>query len=282
MKANKFLRERIWFELWVKEGYSVRQISQISGHSEFKIKTIKNYWLGITPEEQFDYRKFKYLLFDGTYFGKCGCLIAVMDGVSGVIIANKYVDKERYSHAFELLSELKQKGLNPKAITLDGHIPVMRALKSVWVDIVMQRCLYHIQREGMRWLRSYPKTQAGKELRWLLRNLSAITNNCGRNNFWNNYDKWLKDYSDFINKLPNTTIAYKDLKKTRSLINNARVDMFYFIGDNKIQSTTNKLEGFFSRLKADYRKHRGLSRENKISYLKWYCYFENKKIINTF
>ena len=30
-----------------------------------------------------------------------------------------------------------------------------------------------------------------------------------------------------------------------------------------------------SRLKADYCRHRGLSQEHRLQYLKWYCYFEN-------
>lgn len=250
----------------------MRQLSRLSGHSSAKIKRLKNYWLAQVPRESFNYSKIKYLLFDGTYFHKNGCLLTVMDAVSGRIIASCFVDKERYGNVFKIL-----KGLKPKAITLDGHLPVMAAVKSVWPKVVLQRCLYHIQREGMRWLRSYPKTEAGKKLRFLLSGLSGIRTAKKRDYFLVSYDKWLSDYKKFVNDLPITSVAHKDLKRTMALINNARRDMFRFIDDKRIESTTNKLEGFYSRLKSDYRRHRGMSAGHRVSYLRWYCYLKNEE-----
>ena len=58
-------------------------------------------------------------------------------------------------------------------------------------------------------------------------------------------------------------------------------DMFYYLEDQQVHATTNALEGFHSRLKLDYRRHRGLPKEHRISYLNWYCYFKNQAIINT-
>ena len=72
-----------------------------------------------------------------------------------------------------------------------------------------------------------------------------------------------------------TQVAIEDLKRTMALINNALPDMFYFLKDTKIHSTTNALESFHSRLKTDYQRHRGLSKEHKLLCLMWYCYFEN-------
>jgi hypothetical protein len=88
-------------------------------------------------------------------------------------------------------------------------------------------------------------------------------------------------YESFIKALPKSTVAHKDLKRTIVLLNNALPDMFYYLEDSQVQSTTNALEGFHSRLKADYQRHRGLSKEHKISYLNWYCYYKNKEISNT-
>ena len=55
--------------------------------------------------------------------------------------------------------------------------------------------------------------------------------------------------------------------------------MFHYLKEPNIPSTTNALEGYYSPLKADYRRHRGLSQKHKIHYLKWYCFFKNS---NTF
>ena len=127
----------------------------------------------------------------------------------------------------------------------------------------------------MRWLRSSPKTEAGKQLRALLAHLSKIKTADERTAFINSYREWLTEHEDFIRALPATTVACKDLKRTIVLLNNALPDMFYYLEDRHVHATTNALESFHSRLKADYQRHRGLSKDHKISYINWYRYFEN-------
>ena len=153
---------------------------------------------------------------------------------------------------------------------------MLRAMRCVWPQARLQRCLYHLQHEGMRWLRSYPKTEAGKELRELLSRLNWIKNISEREAFIREYGEWLSQYGETVKSLPKTTVAYKDIKRTIVFINNALPDMFYYLEDPQVHSTTNALEGFHSRLKADYRRHRGLTKEHRSSYLNWYCYFKNK------
>ena len=250
-------------------------MSCISGHSEFKLKQIKNYWLKESPKEQFDYSTYKYIVYDGTYFHKDGCLINLMNAQDQKIIAHIYVQKENFKDLCPWFLNLCAEGLNPHYITVDGERSVIRAIKRVWPKVQIQRCLYHIQHEGMRWLRTYPKTQAGRDLRYLLSKLCCIKSFKERDDFIGSFRHWLKKYQRFVLSLPKTNIAFKDLKRTIGLIKNAIPDMFYYLRDHHIHSTTNALEGFHSRLKADYQRHRGLSKINKINYLSWYCYLKN-------
>src|SRR5205085_3142356 len=74
-KRNEFS----WFHLWIQESDSVRRLSKLSGHSLFKIKQIKNYWLHQLPERNTDFSKIQYVLYDGTYFGKNNCFISLMN-----------------------------------------------------------------------------------------------------------------------------------------------------------------------------------------------------------
>jgi len=274
-KYNSVYRRKYWFKLWVSESYSIRQLSQLSGYSEFTLKGVKNYWLRQTPEDQVDYSGIKYLVYDATYFHKDSCMQNLMSANDQRIIAHQHVKKESFKEAYPWFVSLKQQGLDPQCVTTDGERSILRAMHRVWPQAKYQRCLYHIQHEGMRWLRSYPKTEAGRQLRDLLSQLCQIKTFNERDHFISCYLDWLKQYEGFIKPLPNTSVAYKDLKRTRVLINNALPDMFYYLEDKQIHSTTNALEGFHSRLKADYRRHRGLSREHRLSYLNWYCYFKN-------
>jgi len=221
------------------------------------------------------------MIYDATYFHKDGCLLNLMNGIDQKIIAHTYVKKESFLDAYPWFNNLKQQGLNPCFITTDGERSTLRAMRLVWPGVVIQRCLYHLQREGMRWLRTYPKTEAGRQLRVLLSSINRIKNTSERDAFISRYRDWLNTYQVYIRSLPRTTIAYKDLQRCIVLINNALPDMFHYLVDHNIYSTTNPLEGFHSRLKADYQRHRGLSKEHRIQYIHWYCFFENNDQIST-
>lgn len=207
----------------------------------------------------------------------------LMDALTQKIIFNAWVDKESYVHLYPLLGRLKAQGLNPRFATMDGHLKVMQAFRETWPDLTIQRCLYHIQRQGLSWLRTYPKTEAGRQLRLLLLKLIPIQSFKERSRFLDAYQGWLLQYQGFVKSLPPTSVAFKDLKRTLALIQNALPDMFHYLRDSLIEPTTNKLESFYSRLKADIRRHRGLSPRHKKAYLRWYCYYKNqKRNINTF
>ena len=215
------------------------------------------------------------MIYDGTYFHKDGCLLNLMNALDQKIISHMYVKKESFKEAYSWFMNLKNKGLYPLYITTDGEHSITRAMRAVWPNVKLQRCLYHIQHEGMRWLRTHPKTEAGRVLRNILSTLSWIKNTKESNDFINRYYNWAREYKDDVLSLPKTTVASKDLRRTMVLINNALPDMFHYLSDNCIHSTTNALEGFHSRLKADYRRHRGLTKDHRLQYIRWYCYYEN-------
>lgn len=281
MEANSIKRSQRWFQFWVTESCSIRLLCKLSGHSASKLSGIKNYWLERMPPGEFDYTDVKYMIFDATYFHKDGCLLNVMDATNQKIIAHLYVRKESFAEAYPWFVNLKRQGLSPRFIITDGERSILRAMRLVWPQAKFQRCLYHLQHEGMRWLRTYPKTEAGRALRDILSRLSWIKTGDERDSFLRDYSCWLDRYKDYVLSLPRTAVASKDLRRTMVLLTNALPDMFHYLQDSHIQSTTNALEGFHSRLKADYRRHRGLTKNHRIQYIHWYCYFNNKLISNT-
>ena len=274
-KHNSIARRQHWFKLWITESFSVRQLCQLSGYSAYEIKCIKNYWLRQAPQEDIDYSKVRYVIYDATYFHKDGCLLNLMNATDQKIIAHTYVQKESFKDSYNWFINLKHQGLNPVFLTTDGERSIIRAIKMVWPGVILQRCLFHLQREGMRWLRTYPKTEAGKELRAILSTLSKIKTIQEQNIFIQRYIDWVRKYREFVLSPPRTTIALKDLQRTMVLIKNALPDMFHYLTDSNVPSTTNSLEGFHSRLKSDYQRHRGLTKEHRIQYIHWYCYYQN-------
>jgi transposase-like protein len=205
-----------------------------------------------------------------------------MNAINQAISDHLHTSKEGYQKVMPWFQQLKANGLNPLVITMDGETSVIRAIREVWPQTKIQRCLYHIQREGLRWLRSFPKTQAGRELRALLSALASIKSFKDRDAFMTLFHSWINAHYAFIKALSHTTVEFKDLKKTVTLIKNALPDMFHYLDDPNIPSTTNALEGFFSRLKSDYQRHRGLSSLHRINYLNWYCHIKNNVLSTNF
>jgi hypothetical protein len=274
---NKICKEKHWFKLWINEGYSVRQISKMSGHSQFKLKQINNYWLSKEAPilSNINYKKIKYILFDGTYFHKDGCLIVFIDIQTKKPFYYDFINKEGYHSLLPIIKRLKALGLKPKAFTTDGQRDVIKAFVEIWPNVIIQRCLFHIQRQGLQWLRQIPKTQAARELRNIVKFCAAMKTKEDRKIFLNAYSKWRKKHFDFVMQMPKFSIAFKDLKRTMTLIDNALKDMFHFVKDQNIVPTTNYIENFFKQLKHKYRNHNGLSVKHRIAYLNWYCFFKN-------
>lgn len=222
-----------------------------------------------------NYSEIKYLLFDGTYFKHENCLMAAMDDQNGKIIGEKYCVRENYANAYSIFYELDIAGVSPKAITTDGNTSVIRAIKTIWPNITIQRCLAHIQRQGLSWLRRNPKLPASKNLRIILLTVTEIKNESDKNLFITEFEKWEKRYGESVRHLPSDHKVFGDLQRTRSLIIHALPDMFHYLDNTSIPATTNKIEGYFSRLKIIYRQHRGLSKNHRQNFFKWYIYFKN-------
>ena len=128
------------------------------------------------------------------------------------VISHLYTQKEGYYNVFDRLLKLKDQGLNPDYITMDGERSVIRAMKAIYPPVKIQRCLYPIQREGMRWLRTYPKTQAGKDLRYLLSQLCSIESVKERDQFIRYFKSWLTQYKVIIKDLTPNYITYEQVK----------------------------------------------------------------------
>ena len=274
--------ERHWFKLWVLEGYSIRQLVALSGHSRAKILRIKDHWLPKVPPAVDQLHAFKYLVLDGTYFHKDGCLVSLMSAEQSLIVSNLYVPKEGFKTVCPWLMELKRQGLRPTAVTTDGEISVLRALRLIWPHAIFQRCLYHIQHEGCRWLRSYPSTEAGRELRRLLLTLSSVKSVKERDAFIQRFRFWKNRHQHFVIGLPHHIKANIDLLRTVRLIDNALPNMFHYLMNPSIHSTTNALEGWHSILKRSYRQHAGLTQAHKIQFLRWFSHFKNQQKSHNF
>ena len=67
---------------------------------------------------------------------------------------------------------------------------MIRILRQVWPTIVIQRCLVHIQRQGLSWCRQSPKRPDARQLRALFRHVMAIHTVAERDRFVAQVQAW--------------------------------------------------------------------------------------------
>jgi hypothetical protein len=276
-KLNKKQKEKIWFKLWITEGYSIRQLEHISKHSHSKLKRIIQYWLNKPPEPRNEFSTLKYLVFDGTFLHGRKSIIALMDGSDHSIHAGRYGIRENSaSQLGSFFLVLTRKGLCPKSATIDGNPHVIRFFRTIWPNIIIQRCLVHIQRQGLSWCRRFPKRTDAKHLRKIFQRVTYLRTKEDKERFILLINQWEQKYGKQIAVSPEIGWVFSDLKRARSMLLKALPDMFHYLDDPNISFSTNGLEGYFSRLKANYRRHRGLSPKHRKNYFQWYFYLKNR------
>ena len=257
------------------EGYSVRQLVQQSGHSRpWLHRLIGSFLADAPPTPTLDPQTARYLLFDGTFFHRPNSIVVLMDGQTRTLVRGQFGVRENSPPELRaFFKPMISEGLRPRSFTVDGNPQVIKVLKALWPDTVIQRCLVHIQRQGLNWCRRFPKTAYGRQLRQIFRKVIGITTAADRDAFINLVDDWEDRYGAEIADRKETGRVFSDIKRARSMLLRALPDMFHYINDSNIPTTTNGLEGYFSRLKTRYRQHRGLSPYRRSNYFAWYFHF---------
>ena len=253
------------------EGYSLRQMAGI--RSRRTLRRIINHWLTISPLTP-EFGTARYVLFDCTFLaGRTAAVGVVMAAAGGTyrIVVGAYGFKENsIPNVRAHFQTYRRQGLNPTSITVDGNPRVITVLRELWPACLIQRCLVHIQRQGLMWCRQQPKTVAGKTLRKLFLRVTKIHTDKERDDFLSEVEAWERRFGHSIASATEAGWVMSDLKRARAMLRHALPDMFHYLHDQNIPHTTNALEGYFGRMKRHYVNHRGLAVRKRAAYFAWY------------
>ena len=275
--SNRF----VWFKEWVVGRQTLKQLSRKSGYSE---RTLKRYFdgylkdvpmLSVRPSEKVN------LLIDATYFSNDLCLVLYRDNTIKYTQLYRLTDGEWYEEIKEDLENLLSIGVQIESITCDGHKALLKAIRRACSQVTVQRCLVHIQRMCRIWLTMRPKSQAGIELRAIVGRLHKITTHDQRDYWLASLVKWHTQYECYLkekaySQAGNYWYKHKLLRRSFTVIRRALPDMFHYLDNSRIPKSTNGLESFFGHLKSHVTLHRGLSRQHRRNFIKWYLYFRNE------
>ena len=252
--------------------------------SQSSIQRLFNRFLKNAPQVEIKSKERVHLLIDGSYFTNGLCLVLYYDYDIKYVQLYRHTKQEQYKEIKEDLENLKHLGVNVYSVTCDVHKAILKAIKKVFPDAVIQRCLVHIKRQVKGYLSSRPKTIEAQQLLFLSKKITGIKT-IEQSTYWLlEFYKWYEENKNYINEqtyheeTKRYWYTHKSLHTSCSLIINAIPNMFGYLDDPEIPYTTNRIEGYFAHLKEKLTLHRGLRFEAKKNFIKWYLYFKNNNV----
>ena len=136
---------------------------------------INHYLEQSPPEPVSGLEQYQHFILDGTFVHRPRSLVALMDARTHTLVTGKYAVSESSGPQLRaFLERLKERGLRPRSFTVDGNPHLTNVLKSLWPGVAVQRCLVHIQRQGLVWCRNVPKTTYARKLRKIFLKVTKI------------------------------------------------------------------------------------------------------------
>ena len=144
----------------------------------------------------------------------------------------------------------------PEYVVCDGQNGLIKAIKSIWFNVKIQRCLFHVWMNVRQKLTLNPETQAGQELLCLSRELLKIKSIEHANNWQSKFKIWKDKYYEFISQKsvnPETgEIWFTHVRLRSAAFNLSKLilnkTLFNFLNNCEVKSMNNVLEGEINSL----------------------------------
>ena len=279
VRKHKDNRHKKRLSLFVNWLTSKASLDEIAKQQKVTVKTLmrwfETFWN--TPPQPIIHSSLRVLVLDGTSISKRVCMLLIAgDADRAKPISWLDVSRECYDAWVLFLKDLLWHGVTPEIVICDGQRGLLKAIREVWPQVKVQRCLIHIVRQASNWLTRNPQTRTGRELLGLVKQLSHIQTKRQKRRWVRAFHYWFKRHHTFLKERGYSPsgrwwYTHRKLRGTRSLIKNALPDLFRFITDPSIPKTSNHVEGGLNaRLKELLRCHRGFSLRHKLILAAWY------------
>jgi len=249
-KDVKERNRRKLFDGWLTDYQSLSSVAKKRNiHRTTLTRRFKNIWSDIKQNTFLETEKSAILILDGLYISRDCVVLVVFDGISNKPLLWGFAERENFLAWANILNRIKSSGISVCGIVSDGQKGLILAVKTIFPCIPHQRCMAHVVRLSLAWLTMKPKTEAGVLLRGLVILLHKIKTKEESKIWINSYLKWREKFNIFLKeKSINPLTGYRwythrKLRAVNSLINRALPNLFIFLENLFIPSTTNKVEG---------------------------------------
>jgi hypothetical protein len=207
------------------------------------------------------------LIFDATYFSRSDGVLVFRANKENVFWQS--ITSETIRVISDGLDVMENRGYRFKGFVIDGRKGVINLLRSRYSNIPIQLCHFHQAQIIRRYTTCRPKTDCGKDLKYLMSFLTIYT----EEEFLNHFLKLQNKYQEFLKERnENKQFIHRRLRSAfRSLKTNLPY-LFTYKNHPKLElpNTTNSCDGSFAHWKQKIKIHRGLRkhrRDKMLNYL---------------
>ncbi|NEG90546.1 IS1249 family transposase [Bifidobacterium aerophilum] len=172
----------------------------------------------------------------------------------------------------------------PDALVCDGGGGIMKAVKTMWPDTRIQRCLFHVQANIFELTGMRPRLQAGRRLRGIAVALARVKTKDDAAAWLVSCNQWEQDFAAFLDEKSryedgSVNDMHRRLVKARRMIRRRiREDRLFTFLDEGLEaggpapSTNNLIESWNGRQDDMLRRHRGLRLIRQLKSICWWCH----------
>jgi hypothetical protein len=179
--------------LWQEYSSRKQTYRELSERYSVSESTIKRRLRAI--KEDFECTEFPadgIVLMDATYFGKNWGVVVIKDALSRKKLWRKYVHNEKLIDYQEGIDFIQSNNYQVRGIVCDGF----KGLIKQFFGFKVQMCQRHQIATVRRYLTRYPKLPAGKELYFMTKNITKLS----EKEFVMQFSEWQEKWIGFLNE----------------------------------------------------------------------------------
>lgn len=183
---------------------------------------------------------------------------------------------------------LLAKAAPPSMVVTDGGSGFAKAVRAIWPDTRVQRCLVHVARNVRAKTTLHPQLDCGRELLEIARSLTKVKDADAVAAWLAGYAEWCAKWEKFLREFTlkdgKKQYAHERLRSARHSLNKLVREgtMFTFVEMQQERggvwdATNNVIEGKVnSQIREMLHAHRGLSTMRRIKAAFWWCYMHSE------
>lgn len=234
---------------------------------------------GIVPDST-------YMLIDGLWFGRWFVLMLYRQSGTLYLLHISIAGREAGTKITKDLKYIKEVlRYTFTGFVTDGGTAIVSAVGEVYPHAPHQICLAHMHRQIINSLGRYSKDKRITDLIGLANHIWFIESTEALKYWEDKLKDWIRSNFFFLKETRKddtgrTWYIHKGVRKAVKIMIKLPKTSFKFLTHPTMPKTTNEIEATFGHIGQRWLRHKGLKKTRWESYLKWFTYYYNKKLLD--